>query len=201
MIKQMLKRIFAIVGSSLALVAAILYLIAGIYAVISIDGDVKLNFFLFISFLLLFGLAFGMIFFGATVLFSFLNNENDDESFNALVLCFTAFQFAYNLFSVCFWGGESANWVILIFSFGASFMLGIHVLGIKTAWYTDTIGVAIGMITAMTVAVANTGLFLAASIIVAVICFAIMSIFALCLIKDRKTESNEKDKDKSVLPF
>lgn len=188
MIKTTLKRIFAIVGSALAPVAAILYLIAGIKTVISIGNDVKTNFFLIIAFLLLFGLAAGITFFGAKVLFSFLNTEDNAEPFNVLVLCFSVFQFAFNLLCVCFFGGTAANWVMLVFSLAASLTLLVHVCGIQTAWYTDVIGVAIGMVTAITAACANAGfaLTLTASVIVAIICFLIMAIFALHLIKDEK---------------
>ncbi len=195
MVKPTLKRIFAIVGSSLAPVAAILYLILGIQHLIAIDNDVKTNFYLIITGFLLFGLSFCLILFGAKVLFSFLNKENDEEPFTALVLSFTSLLFMINLFYICFWGGVAANWVILIFSLGSALTLLIHVLGIKTAWYTDVVGVAIGMITAITAACAFSGLMLAASIIVSIVCFLIMAIFALCLIKDEpeKTEENPKE--------
>ena len=195
MIKTTLKRIFAIVGSALAPLAAILYTVAGIQAVISINNDVTENFFLFFAFVLLFGVAFCLTFFGAKVLFSFLNKKDNDEPFNVLVLSFTVFQFAFNLLFICFWGGTAANWAMLIFSLAASLLLLAHVCGIQTAWYTDVIGVAIGMITAMTAACASAGIFLAASIIVAVICFLIMAIFALCLINE------DKDDDDDVINF
>ena len=184
MVKSTLKRIFAIVGSSLAPVAAILYLILGIQHFISIEHDVKTNFYLIFAGGLFFGLAFCLILFGAKVLFSFLNKENDEEPFTALVLCFAGFLFALNLLTICFWGGVAANWVMLIFSLGSSLTLLIHVSGIQTAWYTDVVGIAIGMITAITAACSSAGLMLAASIIISVICFLIMAIFALCLLKD-----------------
>ena len=88
MIKLVLKRIFALVGSALAPLVAIMYLIAGVQAVISIGNDVKTNFFLIIAFVLLFALAFGLTFFGGKVLFSFLNKEDDDSPFAMLIMCF-----------------------------------------------------------------------------------------------------------------
>lgn len=194
MIKTTLKRIFAIVGSALAPLAAVLYLIAGIEAVISIAHDVTTNFFLMFAFFLLFGVAIGLIFYGAKVLFSFLNKEDNAEPFNVLVLCFTVFQFVLNLLIICFFGGNAANWIILIFSLAASLTLLIHVCGIRTAWYTDVIGVAIGMVTALTAACSSAGLMLAASIIVAIICFLIMASFALYLIKDTDKENSDEDK-------
>ena len=195
MIKTTLKRIFAIVGSALAPVAAILYLIAGIEAVISIGHDVTLNFFLIFAFFLLFGVAFGILFYGAKVFFSFLNKEDNAEPFNVMVLCFTVFQFAFNLLCICFLGGNAANWMILIFSLAASLTLLIHVSGIRTAWYTDVIGVAIAMVTALTAACSSAGLLLAASIFVAIICFLIMASFALYLIKDTVSDASKENKD------
>lgn len=195
MIKTTLKRIFAIVGSALAPVAAILYLIAGIEAVISIGHDVTLNFFLIFAFFLLFGVAFGILFYGAKVFFSFLNKEDNAEPFNVMVLCFTVFQFAFNLLRICFLGGNAANWMILIFSLAASLTLLIHVSGIRTAWYTDVIGVAIAMVTALTAACSSAGLLLAASIFVAIICFLIMASFALYLIKDTASDASKENKD------
>ncbi len=193
MVKTLLKRIFAIVGSALAPIAAILYLIAGIEAVISIAHDVTMNFFFISAFVLLFGVAFGLIFFGAKVLFSFLNKEDNAEPFNVMVLCFTVFQFIFNLLVICFFGGNAANWIILIFSLAASLTLLIHVCGIKAAKYADVIGVAIGMVTALTAACSGVGLMLAASIFVAIICFLIMASFALSLIKDvPKKDSDDK---------
>lgn len=192
MVKSTLKRIFALVGSGLAPVVGILYLILGIQHLIAIEHDVTTNFYLIFAGFLFFGLAFSLIFFGAKVLFSFLNKENNEEPFTAMVLCFTGFLFMINLLYICFWGGVAANWVMLIFSLFSTLTLLIHVLGIKTAWYTDAIGVAIGMLTAITAACSSSGIMLAASIIIAVICFLIMAIFALCLIKDApaNTEDN-----------
>lgn len=193
MIKNLLKRIFAIVGSALAPIAAILYLIAGIEAVISIAHDVTWNFFLIFAFFLLFGVAFGLIFFGAKVLFSFLNKEDNAEPFNVMVLCFTVFQFVFNLLVICFFGGNAANWIILIFSLAASLTLLIHVCGIRTTWHADVIGVAIGMVTALTAACSSAGLLLAASIFVSIICFLIMASFALSLIKDTPEKEENPD--------
>ena len=51
MVKTTLKRIFAIVGSSLAPIAAILYFILGIQAVLGIADDITANIFLFVIFL------------------------------------------------------------------------------------------------------------------------------------------------------
>lgn len=205
MIKPILKRIFALVGSALTPIVAIMYLIAGVQAAISIGNDVKTNFFLIIAFILLFGLAFGLTFFGGKVLFSFLNKEDDDGPFATLIMCYTVFQFAYNLIFICFWGGNAANWVLLIFSLAASLLLLIHIMGIQTAWYTDVIGVGIGMITAITSACANalfvgTGLLVAASVIFAIVCFLVMAIFALYLLKDNTETDNETDSDE-VMKF
>ena len=110
-------------------------------------------------------------------------------------MCFTAFQFIFNLLFICFWGGVAANWVLLVFSLASSLLLLVHVLGIETAWYTDVIGVGIGMITALTSACASTGLMLVSSIIFAIVCFLIMAIFALYLIKDTASDENEEDSD------
>ena len=193
MIKPTLKRIFALVGSGLAPVAAILFFIMGIRCVIAVGEDVKSNFFLIISFLLLFALAVSITFFGAKVLFGFLNREDDCEPFTALVLCFTIFQFVMNFLTVCFWGGNAANWLIIIFSLAGSLTLIIQVLGIKTAWYTDVIGVGIGMLTALTTACASGGLMLVSSTIMSVICFMVISIFALHLIKDERETTDDED--------
>lgn len=184
MVKPTLKRIFAIVGSSLAPIAAILYFILGIQAILGIADDLTANVFNFIWFLLCFGLAFFLTLFGGKVLFSFLNKENNDEPFSKLALSFAIYEFAFNLLYICFWGGHAANWLMLVFSLAATLMLLIHAMGIRTAWYTDVIGVGIAMLTAMTAACAHAGVMLAASVIVAVICFLTMAIFALCLIKD-----------------
>ena len=195
MVKPMLKRIFAIVGSGLAPIAAIMYLILGIQHLIAIEHDITANFYLLFAGALFFGLAFCLILFGAKVLFSFLNKENDEEPFTALVLCFSGILFTLNLVYICFWGGVAANWVMLIFSLGSALTLLIHVSGIQTAWYTDVVGIAIGMITAITAACSSAGLMLAASVIVSVICFLIMAIFALCLIKDAPESTEEKSKE------
>ena len=191
MVKSTLKRIFAIVSSGIAPVAGILYLILGIQHLIAIEHDVTTNFYLIFAGFLLFGLAFSLIFFGAKVLFGFLNKENNEEPFIALVLCFTGFLFMINLLHICFWGGVAANWVMMIFSLGSALTLLIHVFGIKTAWYTDAVGVAIGMLAAMTAACSSAGIMLAASILIAIICFLIMSIFALCLINDAPADSED----------
>ena len=195
MIKTTLKRIFALIGSALSPIVAIMFLIQGIESIIAIGNDVATNFFLTIVFVLFFGLAFALTFFGGKVLFSFLNNENDDEPFITMVMCFTAFQFAFNLLIICFFGGGAANWVLLVFSLAATLLLLVHVLGIETAWYTDVIGISIGMITALTSACASTGLMLAASIIFAIICFLIMAIFALYLIHDAPNEEKKENSD------
>ena len=195
MVKTNLKRSFAIIGSALAPIVAIMYVIQGIQAIISIGGDLATNFFLTIAFFLFFGLAFALTFFGGKVLFSFLNKENDDEPFIVMVMCFTAFQFAFNLLCICFFGGTAANWVLLVFSLAASLLLLVHVLGIETAWYTDVIGVGIGMVTALTSACAGAGLMLAASIIFAIVCFLIMAIFALHLIKDSPKNDGDNDNE------
>lgn len=200
MIKPMLKRIFAITGSAFAPIAAIFYFILGIQRVISISDDVKSNFFLTISFLLLFAVAVCVTFFGAKVLFSFLNKEDDCEPFTALVLSFLVFQFAINLLTICFWGGNAANWLLLVFSFAGTLTLFVHVLGVKTAWYSDVIGVSIGMLTALTVACASGGLILVSAIIMSVICFMVISIYALTLIKDKPIKT-EQDQDDEVVKF
>ena len=200
MVKTTLKRIFAIVGSALAPLAAIFYFIAGIQAILDINGDITVNIFLFIKFLLCFALASLLTFFGGKVLFSFLNNENNDEPFSQLALSFVVFEFAINFFTICFWGGNAANWLMLVFSLSGTLTLLARVTGLKTAKYTDVIGVGIAMLTAMTAACAGSGVMLAASIIVAFVCFAIMAIFALRLIKDephnheenKKSDDNEK---------
>ncbi len=191
MVKTTLKRIFAIVGSALAPIAAILYFILGIQAILGINGDVTVNVFLFIKFLLCFTLAVFLTLFGGKVLFSFLNNEDKDEPFVKLALSFVIYEFAYNLFFICFWGGTAANWLMLIFSFAGTLTLLVRVTGIKTAWYTDVVGVGIAMLTAMTTACASSGVMLAASVIVAVVCFLVMAIFALFLIKDEPQNTKE----------
>ena len=200
MIKLVLKRIFALVGSALTPIVAIMYIIAGVQSVISVNNDVKNNFFAIIAFALFFGLAFGLTLFGGKVLFSFLNKEDDDQPFATLIMCYTVFQFVYNLFYICFWGGNASNWVLLIFSLAASLLLLIHILGIQTAWYTDVIGVGIGMITAITSACANAlivgqGLLVAASVIFAIVCFLVMAIFALYLLKDNFEKKSEDNLD------
>ena len=196
MVKTTLKRIFAIVGSSLAPIAAILYFILGIQAILGIAGDVTANIFLFIIFLLCFAVASLLTFFGGKVLFSFLNNENDDEPFLKLALSFTIFEFAINLAEICFWGGNAANWLMLIFSLAGTLTLLVRITGLKTAWYTDVVGVGIAMLTAMTAACASEGVMLAASVIVAMSCFSIMAIFALHLIKDEQ-KNNDEEKEES----
>lgn len=198
MVKTTLKRIFAIVGSALAPVAAILYFILGIQSILGIDYNVSTNIFLFIMFLLCFALASLLTLFGGKVLFSFLNNENNDEPFSKLALSFVVYEFAFNLFFICFWGGNAANWLMLIFSFAGTLTLLARVTGIQTAWYTDVVGVGIAMLTAMTAACASEGVMLAASVIVAMVCFSIMAIFALHLIKDepQKPEEKETSEDK-----
>ena len=193
MIKTTLKRIFALVGSALTPIVSILYIIVGIENIISIGKDVATNFFLTFSFLLFFGLAFALTYFGGKVLFSFLNKEDDDEPFIVMVMCYTVFQFAYNLLCICFYGGSAANWVLFVFSLAASLLLLVHVLGIETAWYTDVIGIGIGMITALTSACSGEGLILVASIIFAIVCISIMAIFALYLIHDAPTEDQKDD--------
>ena len=193
MVKNTLKRIFAIVGSSLAPVAAILYFILGIQSILGIADDVTANIFLFLMFLLCFALASLLTFFGGKVLFSFLNNENNDEPFSKLALSFVVYEFAFNLFFICFWGGNAANWLMLIFSLAGTLTLLAHVSGLKTAWYTDVVGVGIAMLTAMTAACASEGVMLAASVIVAFVCFAIMAIFALHLIKDEVKPEEKKE--------
>lgn len=196
MVKTTLKRIFAIVGSSLAPIAAILYFILGIQAILGIAGDVTANIFLFIIFLLCFAVASLLTFFGGKVLFSFLNNENDDEPFLKLALSFTIFEFAINLAEICFRGGNAANWLMLIFSLAGTLTLLVRITGLKTAWYTDVVGVGIAMLTAMTAACASEGVMLAASVIVAMSCFSIMAIFALHLIKDEQ-KNNDEEKEES----
>ena len=193
MIKPTLKRIFAIIGSSLAPVAAIFYFITGIQAVLGIDGDVTINIFLFITFLLCFGIASLLTFYGGKVLFSFLNNENNDEPFLKLALCFVVFEFAFNLCCICFWGGSAANWLMLVFSLAGTLTLLMRVTGRKTPWYTDVVGVGIAMLTAMTAACAGAGTALVAAVLVAIICFLIMAIFALFLIKDEQKNPDGKD--------
>lgn len=195
MVKTTLKRIFAIVGSSLAPIAAILYFILGIQAILGIAGDVTTNIFLFIIFLLCFAVASLLTFFGGKVLFSFLNNENDDEPFLKLALSFTIFEFAINLSEICFRGGNAANWLMLIFSLAGTLTLLVRITGLKTAWYTDVVGVGIAMLTAMTAACASEGVMLAASVIVAMSCFSIMAIFALHLIKDEQKSTNEEKEE------
>ncbi len=195
MVKTTLKRIFAIVGSSLAPIAAILYFILGIQAILGIAGDVTANIFLFIIFLLCFAVASLLTFFGGKVLFSFLNNENDDEPFLKLALSFVIFEFAINLSEICFWGGNAANWLMLIFSLAGTLTLLVRITGLKTAWYTDVVGVGIAMLTAMTAACASEGVMLAASVIVAMSCFSIMAIFALHLIKDEQKSTNEEKEE------
>lgn len=196
MVKTTLKRIFAIVGSGLAPIAAILYFILGIQAILGIADDITANIYLFIVFLLCFALASLLTFFGGKVLFSFLNNENNDEPFSKLALSFVVFEFAINLFEICFWGGNAANWLMLIFSLAGTLTLLARVTGLKTAWYTDVVGVGIAMLTAMTAACASVGVMLAASVIVAMSCFSIMAIFALHLIKDEEPKPDE-EKEKS----
>ncbi|MBR0189766.1 MAG: hypothetical protein IJQ23_05220 [Clostridia bacterium] len=196
MVKTTLKRIFAIVGSGLAPIAAILYFILGIQAILGIADDVTANIYYFIMFLLCFALASLLTFFGGKVLFSFLNNENDDEPFSKLALSFVVFEFAINLFEICFHGGNAANWLMLIFSLAGTLTLLARVTGLKTAWYTDVVGVGIAMLTAMTAACASGGVMLAASVIVAMSCFSIMAIFALHLIKDEEPKPDE-EKEKS----
>lgn len=201
MVKTTLKRIFAIVGSALSPIAAILYFILGIQAILGINGDVTVNVFLFINFLLCFALAVFLTLFGGKVLFSFLNNEDNDEPFIRLALSFVIYEFAYNLFFICFWGGNAANWLMLIFAFAGTLTLLVRVTGIKTAWYIDVVGVGIAMLTAMTAACAFTGVMLAASVIVAAICFLIMAIFALVLIKDDSKDKKETDSNDDVIKF
>ena len=193
MIKTTLKRIFALVGSALAPLAAVFYFISGIESILGIDNDLTVNIFLFIIFLLSFGLAICLTFFGGKVLFSFLNKENDDEPFIKLALSFVVYEFALNLLYICFWGGNAANWLMLVFSLAGSLTLLVRVTGLKTAWYTDVVGVGIAMITAMTSACATAGVMLVASVIVAVICFLIMAIFALFLLKDEEKTKDAKD--------
>ena len=193
MIKTTLKRIFALVGSSLAPVAAVLYFILGIQYFISIADDVKTNFFSVIAFFLLFALAVCIAFFGAKVLFSFLNKEDDSEPFMALILSFTAFQFAYNLFYICFWGGDAATWLMLVFALGGTLTLTTHIAGINTAWYTDLIGVSIGILTAITAACASGGLMLVASIIMSVISIMVISIYSLHLIKEPSVKERDEE--------
>ena len=200
MIKPTLKRIFALVGSGLAPIAAVLYFILGIRTVIAVSDDVKTNFFLVIAFLMLFAVAVSITFFGAKVLFGFINKEDDSEPFTALVLSFVVFQFAISFITICFWGGSAANWLILVFALAGALTLTIHVLGIKTAWYTDVIGVGIGMLTALTAACASGGLMLVSSIIMSVICFMVISIYALALIKEPPASDDYKDED-DVIKF
>ena len=192
MVKTTLKRIFAIVGSSLAPLAAILYFIFGIKAILAIANDVTVNIYLFLVFLLCFALASLLTFFGGKVLFSFLNNENDDEPFYKLALSFVVFEFAINLCTICFFGGNAANWLMLVFAFAGTLTLLARVTGLKTARYTDVVGVGIAMLTAMTAACASAGVMLAASVIVAMSCFSIMAIFALYLIKDENKDKSEE---------
>ena len=201
MVKTTLKRIFAIVGSALSPIAAILYFILGIQAILGINGDVTVNVFLFIKFLLCFALAVFLTLFGGKVLFSFLNNEDNDEPFIRLALSFVIYEFAYNLFFICFWGGNAANWLMLIFAFAGTLTLLVRVTSIKTAWYIDVVGVGIAMLTAMTAACAFTGAMLAASVIVAAICFLIMAIFSLVLIKDNSNDKKETNSNDDEIKF
>ena len=188
MVTNRLKRIFAIVGSSLAPLVALFYVLMGINSALAITetGGVKEVIFLIISFLLHFVLAVCLTFYGAKVLFSFLNKEDNDEPFAHLVLSFSAFQFVYNLLILCFFGSTAGIWLILIFSFTSTVTLLLHVTGLKKTWYTDVVGVLLGMVTAMTVACAGAGIAVVAGIIITIICFLIAATFALYLIKDKK---------------
>ena len=186
MIKTRLKRIFAIVGSSLAPLVALFYILLGIRSILGITDapEFKIVLFMIISFVMYFALAFGFTFFGAKVLFSFLNKEDRDEPFAFLVLCFSGFQFIYNLLILCFFGGSAATWMILLFSFISCLTLLLNVTGLKKTWVTNVVGVLVAMVTAMTVASAGEGIIVVAAIIVSIICFLIGATFALYLIKD-----------------
>lgn len=197
MVKTVLKRIFAIVGASLAPLVALFYVLLGIRSALAITDapEIKIIIFLIISFILYFALAFGFTFFGAKVLFSFLNREDNDAPFTALVLCFSGFQFVYNLLTLCFFGSSAAIWLILLFSFISCITLLLNVTGLKKTWVTNVVGVLVAMVTAMTVASAGDGITVAAAIVVTMICFLIGATFALYLIKDGKVEKDGDGKD------
>lgn len=186
MIKTKLKWIFSIVGASLAIVTATVYLIMGIMAVLNISEteDAKTIVYLLFAFLMYFALAFGFAFFGAKVLFSFFNREDDDQPFSSLVLCFSAFQLLTSFLSLIFFGGNAGMWLILIFSFASVITLLLQVKGLKRTWLTVLVGDILAMITAMTVACAYGGAQRVSAIFVAIICFLIGATFALNLIKE-----------------
>ena len=196
MVKNRIKRIFALVGAGLAPVAAIFYIILGIKSAIAITDifGAKEIIFLLLNFLLCFGLAFFLTTFGAKALFGYLNKKDNTEPFAYLVLSFAVFQFIDNLIILCFYGGTAAIWLILIFSLFSAVTLILRLTGIKVARRTVVLGVVGGMITAMTVACAETGLALVAAIILSVICFVIGAIYSLDLIKD-EDEKEEKTEE------
>ena len=190
MIKTTLKRIFAIVGSSLAIIAAEFYLILSIKAISYVSSWMSTteNVFLILSFLLSFALAFFFTFFGIKALFGFLNKEGKDEPFVIIALCFSAFQFIMTLFTLIFFGSAAILWLLLVFSLVATITLLLHVTGLRVTLYTDVVGITASLVTAVAAAVTGDGLTLAANVIIAISFFAVMSIFALHLIKDAPAE-------------